>query len=212
MHPAQCAQHGSEGIRPGPNRGSPSTGHSPPSHGRSSTAASSEKHKPAQFSKGLYFTGQSSSKLQQRQTLAPWEAATQPSGLRSGQPGYGSPDPLAGATKMRAHRGAGCRAPPQRCRRPGDMGALHGALHGRCWREGRRCCCQAGRPCGCSAALHAPLRGGSSHDWHEKPGQRAPGATLRGLTFLVMLWPCTGSICTASSARLSVLGAWFHTI
>lgn len=66
------------------------------------------------FSKGLYFTGQSSSKLQQLQTLALWEATTQPSGLRSGQPGYGNPDSLAGAAEMRAHRGAGCRAPPQR--------------------------------------------------------------------------------------------------
>lgn len=73
-------------------------GHSPPSHSRSSTAASSKEHKPTVFSKGLYFTGQSSSKLQRLQTLAPWEAAMQPSGLRSGQPGYGSP----GAAKMRA--------------------------------------------------------------------------------------------------------------
>lgn len=70
----------------------------------------------------------------------------------------------------------------------------------------------AGRSRGCSMALRAALRSGSLHDWHEKSRQRAPGAALRGFTFLAMLWPCTGSICTASSTHLSVLGAWFLTI
>lgn len=155
-HLARCAQDSQEGIRPALNRASLSAGHSPPSHSRSSTAASSKEHKPVRFSKGLYFTGQSSSKLQQLEALAPWEAAMQPSGLRSGQPGYSSPDPLTGAAEMRAHRGAGCHAPPPRSPRPGDASVLHTALHGRCWRGEWWRCCQAGRPCGCSAALARP--------------------------------------------------------
>lgn len=40
------------------------------------------------------------------------------------------------------------------------------------------------------------LLGVSSRHCHGKPGQRAPGAALRGITFLAMLWPCPGSICT----------------
>lgn len=85
------------------------------------------------FSKGLYFTGQSSSKLQQLQTLALWEATTQPSGLRSGQLGYGSPELL-----RREPTAVPAVVPHRRGRslRPGDMGALHGPLHGRCWRGG----------------------------------------------------------------------------
>lgn len=187
------------GNQPAPMGGSQSMGHSPPSHSRSSTAASSKEQKPVCISKGLYFTGQSSSKLQQLQTVAPWEAALQPSRLQSGLPGYSSPNPLA---KTSAQHSAGCRTPPQRSLRPRDTGPLHGALHRRCWHWGHRQCCRASHPCCCSAALHAPLPAGSSHGWDEMSGQRAPRATLCGLTFLAMLRPCTGSICTASSARL----------
>jgi len=107
---------------------------------------------------------------------------------------------------MRAHRHAGCPAPQPR-RSPGrrDTGVCQGAGVGDSDAAAR-----AGRPRGCSTALHAPLHGSSSHDWHEKPGQRAPRAALRGLTYPAMLWPRTGSVCTGSSVRPSVPGAFPH--
>lgn len=107
-----------EGISPAPNGASPSVGHISPS--RSSTAASSQEHKLQHFSKSLYFAGQSSSNLPQPQTLALWEAAVQPSGLWSGKLGYGSPNPLAGATEMRAQGSDSCCTPQQRSPRPGE--------------------------------------------------------------------------------------------